>query len=63
MLFGNLANIESLVAFDRECISVEGYQRVFRFVLFEGIVECEKAGEVCGIRDESGPDFEELARA
>jgi hypothetical protein len=55
MLLGYAALVEGFVAFGREGVGVEGYERILGAVLFERIVEGEEAGEVGGVCYEGCP--------
>ena len=57
MLFGDSASFERSMSFGWESIGVEGYKGIFRTRSFEGMVECEEAGDVFCVRYERCPDF------
>lgn len=55
MFLGDVANVESPVAFFWEAVGVERYQGVAGVVLFEGKVQCEQARQISCIGDECRP--------
>ena len=56
-LLGNFTDFESTVTFWGECVGIEGNERVYRAMLFEGIIEGEEAGEVSCVCNKSCPYF------
>lgn len=54
-LLGNLTDVKSAMTFWRECVGVEGNERVFGAMLLERIVKSEQAREVSCVCDKSCP--------
>jgi hypothetical protein len=55
MLFWYATLIKRLVTLYGEGIGVESNERVFRAVLLERVIECEKTGKVCRVGNQSRP--------
>lgn len=54
-LLGDLAYVESLVAFGGEAVRVEGNKRVLSPMLLEGVVEGQKARKIGCVSYKGGP--------
>ena len=56
MLLGDAALIKRLVTFGGEAIGVQSYEGILCAVLLERVVEGKKAGQICCVCNESGPN-------